>query len=405
MTGRATMRTRWAAALAALLVLLAPNLRGNQEGAYVAPQSGWLWVVDSDNFGADGRVLLVDPAARRVVSSLRAGFQPDIALSLDGSRLYLAYSTRDQRRGFLEVIDTANGAVLQQLETPDRYLTIGPVHTSKLALSKDGRWLYQYRSSDTRYQSVYYIATFDTERHAFLPERAVVPLCEAGELISLQEPLRVGLMCSRTQDLRLIEIAPNGSLLRKTPPRVVVTDDEKQGQYPSVGFVSADGQRLVVLNGDGRLTKADSGLRVLERGAVDQQSRGIEPSGPVRVPEGVRPAATDPRNWLAGKRIRQHPAMLSTDGTRVYLGVGRRGPHGGGVWLDEIVIADAATLVRIGSIAPRLPFFSFLVDRGGSRLFTVATPSAEILVLDVTNGNEVASIPVGRTPVFAVQAP
>jgi len=221
-----------------------PNLRGNQEGGYVATQSGWLWVVDSDNFGADGRVLLVDPAARRV-----------------------------------------------------------------------------------------------------------------------------------------------------------------QGQYPSVGFVSADGQRLVVLNGDGRLTKAGSGLRVLERGAVDQQSRGIEPSGPVRVPEGVRPAATDPRDWLAGKRIRQHPAMLSTDGTRVYLGVGRRGPHGGGVWLDEIVIADAATLAWIGSIAPRLPFFSFRVDRGGSRLFTVATPSAEILVLDVTNGNEVASIPVGRTPVFAVQAP
>ena len=80
-----------------------------------------------------------------------------------------------------------------------------------MALSKDGRWLYQYRTSDTRYQSVYYIATFDTERNAFLPERAVVPLCEAGDSIPLQEPLRVGLLCSRTQDIRLIEIAPNGS--------------------------------------------------------------------------------------------------------------------------------------------------------------------------------------------------
>jgi hypothetical protein len=275
-----------------------------------------------------------------------------------------------------------------------------------MALSKDGRWLYQYRSSDTRDQSVYYIATFDTERNAFLPERAVVPLCEVGDLIPLPEPLRVGLMCSRTQDLRLIEIAPNGSLLRKTPPRVVVTDGETQGQYPSVGFVSADGQRLVVLNGDGRFTKVDSGLRVLEKGAVDQHSRGIATDGPVRVPGGVRPAATDPRDWLAGKRIRQQPAMLSTGGTRAYVGVGRLvGSQGGGAWLDEIVIADAATLARVSTIAPRLPFWSFLVDRGDSRLFAVATRHAEILVLDVTSGAELASIPVGRTPVFAVQIP
>ena len=118
MTSRAKMRTRCAAAFAASLVLQAPDLRGNQEGSYIAPRSGWLWVVDSDNFGADGKVLLVDPGARRVVSSLRAGFQPDIVLSLDGSRLYLAYSTGDQRRGFLDVIDTANGAILQHLETP-----------------------------------------------------------------------------------------------------------------------------------------------------------------------------------------------------------------------------------------------------------------------------------------------
>ena len=77
------------------------------------------------------------------------------------------------------------------------------------------------------------------------------------------------------------------------------------------------------------------------------------------------PAVADPRDWLAGKRIRQQPAMLSSDLTRAYVGIGRLvGPQGGGVWLDEIVIADTATLARIKTIAPRLPFFSFLIDRG-----------------------------------------
>ena len=75
MTGRAKMRTRCAAALAALLALQAPDLRGNQEGAYIAPQAGWLWVVDSDDSGADGKVR----SSIRLPAAWSRAFAPDFS--------------------------------------------------------------------------------------------------------------------------------------------------------------------------------------------------------------------------------------------------------------------------------------------------------------------------------------
>src|SRR5437879_4665479 len=55
---------------------------------WTKPKSGWLWVLDVHPAG--GHVLLVDPKTQTVPARIVTGPYPDIALSPDGSRLYVA---------------------------------------------------------------------------------------------------------------------------------------------------------------------------------------------------------------------------------------------------------------------------------------------------------------------------
>src|SRR6266481_7907085 len=80
------------------------------------PNSGWLYVVDSHRNVSESAVLVVDPEKGRIIASLPTGFQPDIAVSPDGLRLYLSYSERGTTSGGeLAVIDTSTGAVLREV--------------------------------------------------------------------------------------------------------------------------------------------------------------------------------------------------------------------------------------------------------------------------------------------------
>lgn len=410
---RTVVSMRYATALVAAFVLVwAVHTRGSQgTGTYVAPQSGWLWVVDSNNYGDEGRILLVDPEGRRVISTLRTGHQPDMVLSSDGTRMYVASSSAEQDRSTLDVIDTATGNVLSRTETPDRWLTTIPIYTSRMALSKDDRYLFQYRTHDTRYQSTYYIATFDTRTMTFLPQTAPVPLCESATLIPTAEPLRVATLCARTQDIRLIDIAPNGSAVRKTPARAIVADGENTGGQVATGFLAGDGQSVTVLAGDGRVTKLDGPqLQVAQKTAIDERSRGVDAAASRSVARtgdtAATAAAANPRDWMAGKRIRAQSGLMSADGTRVYVGVGKTvGPQGGGAFFDEIVALDPSTVARVQSVKPSRQFWSFMAAKDGRRLFAFDTKGGAMLILDAESGTEIAAMPVGATPVFAVPVP
>src|SRR6266478_7369761 len=74
------------------------------------PRSNWLYVLDyvNDPAGdASGQVLVIDPQGQ-VHGRIITGFTPDIVLSPDGTRLYLA--SKDSVGDTLSVIDTATGS-------------------------------------------------------------------------------------------------------------------------------------------------------------------------------------------------------------------------------------------------------------------------------------------------------
>ena len=80
---------------------------------WTKPKPGWLYLLDGS------RLSLFDPATSKIMGSIRAGDQTDMALSPDGSRLYVVSGERES--GELAVIETSNGAA-HHIQFPDRAL-------------------------------------------------------------------------------------------------------------------------------------------------------------------------------------------------------------------------------------------------------------------------------------------
>src|SRR5690606_4801579 len=173
-------------------------------------QAGWLYVVDANNGAESASVWIVDPERQEVVGRLGTGYRPDIAVSRDGTRLYLAHGVREPGQvdfsDVVDVIDTANGTLVKRVESEDRSISTLPLYWPLMVVSDDDRWLFQMKQK-ARDDGVteYSIGTLDLTTLRFLPERAPVPMCFTGML--LPQPgngARLAVVCSQTEDLRLL---------------------------------------------------------------------------------------------------------------------------------------------------------------------------------------------------------
>ena len=103
--------------------MLAHVRRRIEVQSWQAPQKGWLYVVDLGPL--EPRVLLFNPDRGEVAGTIRTGYNPDIALSPSGDRLYLASGVEGcggSNCDLLAVIDTRAGRVLSTTPIPDRVL-------------------------------------------------------------------------------------------------------------------------------------------------------------------------------------------------------------------------------------------------------------------------------------------
>src|SRR5262245_18007976 len=141
---------------------------------------GLLYVLDSNLNRADSQILLIDPRSGNTLRSFKAHGAPDFTLSKDGSRLYIASGLGGSSAGVLDVVDTATGQHLSSVASPDHWLCTLHIYDTNMALSHDGKWLYifKYRPED----DAHYIAVFDTVNNRFLPGKAMLLGCVAGEI-------------------------------------------------------------------------------------------------------------------------------------------------------------------------------------------------------------------------------
>ncbi len=167
----------------AVVFPLASRAFGQAPPGSARSDSGWLYVVDSKRNASESAVLVLDPDKGRVVASFSGGYQPDIALSPDGSRLYFSYSDYENpSEGKLQVIDTSTGAVVKELPNKNRWLTDSYSYAPNVVLSPDGAWLYLFKAIAAQ-SSTYYIEVFDTRRNAFLPNKVELPDCVSATMV------------------------------------------------------------------------------------------------------------------------------------------------------------------------------------------------------------------------------
>jgi DNA-binding beta-propeller fold protein YncE len=361
------------------------------------PRSGLVFVLDAGGPAGKAQVLLVDPANGSVVRRLNADHNPDMALSPDGERLYVASGVGDAGR--LDIYDAGSGKLLRTVANEDRHLTTSNIHTSDMAFSPDGKWLYVYKYEMET--DDYHVATFDTSQDRFLPERASLPGCMSAILLPSDEPRRLAVLCASTQDLRFVRIAPNGKGQGAALPLRPRGRQSRFGQQLSLSTALPTASGLKVVVNDGSYFDVDNvGRKIKGLGVVDAKLR--------RTAHNESPGlVADGEDWMAGMWIpRQTPTGSAKNG-RVYFGIGQLADLRRSDWLfSTIGVFDSDTLDRVGVIESTRRLFSIAVNAAGDRLYGVDPAGKSLVVFDTGSGQEIGVVEnVAETPILVIAVP
>ncbi|MCI0627261.1 MAG: hypothetical protein L0387_37385 [Acidobacteria bacterium] len=343
------------------------------------PRSGWLYVLHATG------VLLLDPESGQVKGRIQAGRAPEMALSPDGGRLYLA--SGDQ----LSVIDTAYGEPLQTVGLRYRWEYKVWPERPVMAVSPDGRWLYISKMLPGRGDAAnarYTVATFDTTAGAFLPEEAQIAKGYGTVLIPSLGGFQI--LHMRTNEVRFLQLAPSGAIAEMTTlplPERSSADVEIQlglargGGFWNVrdGLLLPDGHTLITIMGDGRMQEVDVNSKKISR---------------ILVKDGL------PDRWVPWRR-----PVCTPDGSKLYMAVGRLATRTTGM-VEEILVIDTKTGQQLATIATSLPFLSLAMSPDGQYLYAPTLQASSLLVIDAVKYREMRVIKdVGSMPALAVYAP
>jgi hypothetical protein len=380
-------RTRRISVLIALVALGATvSGRSDPERVEVqswqTPQTGWLYVVDAT--AGRSRIFLFDPERGEVTGTILTGYNPDIAVSPRGDRLYLAshmarcgQSNCDQ----LAVIDTHAGRVLSTSPIPDRvFYKMYPV-SSRMAVSSDGRTVYLLKwqgvpSGDTPVA----LAAFDTVRERFLDGVIDLGSCGFGTFVPATDDNELGFHCPASNELVVYRLtAPDRATFefsvnlpwgKRLFARHVYRDVSARAF-----MLSADRRELFVAGGDGAVGDVNLALGSVKQTPVPGDQNEV-------VAPFVSPGALER--------------------ARFYVGVG---PYDGQGVAREIRVFDSSTWTRIATMRTSTPFVSAVATKNGSMIYALTGERGKVLAIDPVAQRELRVMPVGRAASFALIAP
>jgi hypothetical protein len=154
-----------------------------------------IYVVDPQDGDLISEVLVINPDARRIVTTIASRYAPEIAISPDGQKLYIvdSYSTRVIRGDHHDVVSVyaaSTGQLLfDDMEIPNRLIyKLFPDGHPFMFLSRDGKRLFvgKYGSSDIHElrMTVLDAETFKTLAEYARPDCDLLPLL-SGELLCI----------------------------------------------------------------------------------------------------------------------------------------------------------------------------------------------------------------------------
>ncbi len=376
-----------------------------------------LYIVDSDrsSFDSHERLFAVDPERKEIVKTYPTGEHPDIALSHDGTRLYVASESRVPEgpegagAGRLDVIDTATGATVASVADPHRWVTMGPLYGSEMALSGDGRWLYVYKLMPGREHEAEHtvsesVAIFHTAANKFLPDTIPLSKCGGSLLVPWPNGRALSVVCFVTGDLRTMQFSDQGVPTTQLPAVIAIPHDWGRTRL-ATAFVSGENE-LTVLMTDGKYRRVN-----VQSGATVQE--GEIAFSPPLTPPGWHPQTPGAEHVPSlGRRV-IGSRILESQG-RLYVPLSRSDLYMHAA--DAIAVLDARTLQQEAIFELKSPlwhsswnlFWDGAIGDGGRRLYLLGVESkgGTVRVLSLPDGKEIDTIKgLGTTLSIIVPSP
>jgi DNA-binding beta-propeller fold protein YncE len=351
------------------------------------PDSGWLYVLDTNDEKSEGRILLLNPEDGSIQGAIATGYQPNFALSHDGRRLYVTAGVTGL--GTLSAIDTSTGSAVNTVSVADHLLYAIYPSAPLLAVSSDDKHVFvETRRTVSPGVDEYSLSTFDVEKGRFMPQLVAIPGCGPARFI---EPVASGwdiqVLCSHTNSVRFVKITSLGGIERsrdvalawapqKGPDGLMVPSSQR---VAASAHASPDGKEVVAIMTDGRISTLSTDLF-----------------------QTIDWVTTPSSRWIP-----QRPWPAAPDGTVVYVGVGQQSDRGVTAGqLPTVLVFRTPDWKETGKLQTSTRFRSLSLNKDGTELFALNPVDRTILVINAQSLKEVRKLSsIGQTPTLLLVAP
>jgi hypothetical protein len=352
---------------------------------WTRPQSGWLYVLDSNNMGDSAQVLLIDPTRSAVVGSIQVGYAPDIALSPDGSRLYVVSGPR----GVISVIDTQTASLLQEFPEEDRVVQLLAPVVPTMTVSPNGHWLAVIETTgSTPETATYSLSIFDALNNYSLAGHTSMDTCGIGRLVWMNDA-QAFIQCFLYNNINVLTLnrfgQPSVAGLVQLPETSRPAGEAGYGLAKHGGRVThvaflPDGQNAVVFSALGEVYGANLTSKQFSK----------------KIGLLVGGSYSPLRNW-----------PRSSDGRKVYIGTGDVSMRTTGSGeASEIDVFDTQSGQYTVKFKTSSPFWSLALSKDDRYLYGVARIARKIIIFDASTYRETGGIEnVGASPTVAIVAP
>ena len=340
--------------------------------------SGSLYVLDIDPSADASKVLVVDPVRGESTASYNAGTDADMAVSPDGTRLYVTSSywndQLQENESFLEVYDTGSHAQIAKIPNQDPVQSTAPIHPSRMAVSPSGKWLYMMKVRNPQSAMDIYVAAFDTEHNSFLPGRVVVNGCKASVLLPKSEDRQVDVLCKSGKYVHEITFGMTAD---------TTVDNRHPIELPGTGLAKWQVALLRPSDGSVAMIGADgTTLALSSSGSTELFSKTSMLQSTSLSRALVSPG--NPANAYFGTA--QEPLSVFEQ-------------------FNQIVDVDTETMAVKNSHTTVLPFYAMSLSNDGGTIYTVSPIHSKVTAIEVGSLRELRQLSIGKTPILVIAAP
>jgi DNA-binding beta-propeller fold protein YncE len=308
----------------------------------------------------------------RVIRTVEALGAPDMAVSADGTRLYVV--SGDGRRDELVAYDVATGEVemTARLRPEGRLFRVSgwPIPCCPtMEGSPDGRWLFLlWVTPGDEGERTFFVTTFDTVEGRMLPEMIPFDECEPGTqaLVPLPGVRRLAVVCGKSGDVRFVQASRTGSVAASASVEIPAVPDVRQLLYgpfdfadPAWAVASPDRRLLYVVRLNGHVSIVDL-----------EQERLV---GEARV--GLGP----------DRHVGYGQVHLSGTGESMFLGLGPMGDGHDVSTATHVMEVDTSTWAELRTVPVGTRFLTFAVTPGAVEIYVASSPRG-LLLLDMSSG-------------------